>query len=140
MFDLPIKSVMERKKFIAVPPDKTVSQTAYLMAHKNAGAVLVTEDDRLVGIFTERDLVFRVVAAGLDPAQTPVRSVMTAAPVSLDATQSYGHALVVMQKHGFRHVPVLENGHPIGIVSSRNAMDPDLDEFVSETRRREHYQ
>ncbi len=140
MFDLPIKSVMERKKFIAVSPTKTVSQTARLMANKNTGAVLVIEDETLVGIFTERDVVFRVIGPGLDPIHTPVRSVMTPAPVTLDATQSYGHALVLMQKNGFRHVPVVENGHAIGIVSSRNAMDPDLDEFVSETRRREHYQ
>jgi len=140
MFDLPIKSVMERKKFIAVSPDKTVSQTAHLMASKNTGAVLVVEDNALVGIFTERDVVFRVIGQGLDPAHTPVRTVMTSAPISLDPSQSYGHALVLMQKHGFRHVPVVEDGHPIGIVSSRNAMDPDLDEFVSETRRREHYQ
>lgn len=140
MFDLPIKSVMERKKFIVISPDKTVSQTARLMANKNTGAVLVIEDDALVGIFTERDVVFRVVGQGLDPSHTPVRSVMTPAPLTLEATQCYGHALVIMQKHGFRHVPVVEGGHAIGIVSSRNAMDPDLDEFISEARRREHYQ
>jgi CBS domain-containing protein len=65
---------------------------------------------------------------------------MTGDPVTLDSKQTYGHALVIMQKHGFRHVPVVEEGHAIGIVSSRNAMDPALDEFVSEARRREHYQ
>lgn len=60
MFDLPIRSVMERKKFITATPDKTVSQAARLMAAKDAGAVLVVEDNQLVGIFTERDVVFRV--------------------------------------------------------------------------------
>jgi CBS domain-containing protein len=140
MFDLPIKSVMERKKFITVSPDKTVSQTAHLMASKNTGAVLVVENDALVGIFTERDVVFRVVGKGLDPTQTEIRTVMTNDPVTLTSKQTYGHALVIMQQHGFRHVPVVEDGHAIGIVSSRNAMDPDLDEFISESRRREHYQ
>jgi predicted transcriptional regulator len=47
--------------------------------------------------------------------------------------------LVLMQENGFRHVPVVEGGHAIGIISSRNAMDPDLEEFVSEGRRREHF-
>lgn len=139
MFDLPIRSVMERKKFITAAPDKTVSQAARLMATKDAGAVLVVEADQLIGIFTERDVVFRVIAAGLDPKETLLRKVMTADPKTLGPTQSYGHALVIMQENGFRHVPVVEKGQAIGIISSRNAMDPDLEEFVADQRRREHY-
>jgi len=140
MFDLPLKSVMERKKFLTASPDKTVTQAARLMANKNTGALLVMEDDQLVGIFTERDLVFRVISKGLDPKTTPLRDVMTTNVKSLDAHQTYGHALVIMQENGFRHVPVIENGVAIGIISSRNAMDPDLDEFVTDERRRIHYQ
>lgn len=139
MFDLPIRNVMERKKFITATPDKTVSQAARLMAGKNAGAVLIVEHDQLIGIFTERDVVFRVIATGLDPKTTLLREVMTADPKTLGPTQSYGHALVIMQENGFRHVPVVEEGHAIGIISSRNAMDPDLEEFVADQRRREHY-
>jgi CBS domain-containing protein len=139
MFDLPIRSVMERKKFITVAPDKTVSQAARLMAGKDAGAVLVVEGDQLIGIFTERDVVFRVIALGLDPKETLLRDVMTANPKTLSSTQSYGHALVIMQENGFRHVPVVDKGQAIGIISSRNAMDPDLEEFVADQRRREHY-
>lgn len=139
MFDLPIRSVMERKKFITAAPDKTVSQAARLMATKDAGAVLVVEDRQLIGIFTERDVVFRVIAPGLDPKATLLREVMTADPKTLGPTQSYGHALVIMQENGFRHVPVVEEGQAIGIISSRNAMDPDLEEFVADQRRREHY-
>jgi CBS domain-containing protein len=140
MFDLPIKSVMERKKFAIVSPNQSVTETARLMTSKDTGAVLVVQDDALVGIFTERDVVFRVVGKGLDPATTEIRTVMTCNPLTLGPKQTYGHALVIMQQHGFRHVPVVEDGHPIGIISSRNAMDPDLDEFISEARRREHYQ
>lgn len=140
MLDLPLKSVMERKKFLAATPDKTVTQAARLMAGKNTGAVLVLEDDQLVGIFTERDMVFRVIAKGLDPKTTLLREVMTADVQALDASQTYGHALVIMQAHGFRHVPVMEHGHVVGIISSRNAMDPELDEFVTDERRRIHYQ
>lgn len=139
MFDLPIRSVMERKKFITAAPNTTVSEAARLMAHKNAGAVLVVEDNQLTGIFTERDVVFRVIAPGLDPKETRLRQVMTADPKTLSPNQSYGHALVIMQENGFRHVPVVDENQAIGIVSSRNAMDPDLEEFVADQRRREHY-
>ncbi|MGB4360732.1 MAG: CBS domain-containing protein [Rhodoferax sp.] len=139
MFDLPIRSVMERKKFITAAPDTAVSQAARLMATKDAGAVLVVEDDQLIGIFTERDVVFRVIAQGLDPKETCLRQVMTADPKTLSPNQCYGHALVIMQENGFRHVPVVEENLPIGIISSRNAMDPDLEEFVADQRRREHY-
>lgn len=139
MFDRPIRNLMEHKKFLVVPPDATVSEAAKLMAKKNVGAILIVEDEVLVGIFTERDAVFRVIAQGRDSHTTPVRAVMTPDPESLDPSRSYGHALLLMQEHGFRHVPVVENGHPIGIVSSRNAMDPELEEFVSEERRRLHH-
>ena|SRR3990167_832979 len=139
MFDRPIRTIMEHKKFLAAPPDASVSDAAKLMAKKNVGAILVVEDEQLVGIFTERDAVFRVIAHGRDAKTTPLRAVMTADPETLDPTRSYGHALLLMQEHGFRHVPVVENGHPIGIISSRNAMDPELEEFVSEERRRLHH-
>jgi CBS domain-containing protein len=139
MFDLPIRSVMERKKFITAAPDTSVSQAARLMATKDAGAVLVVENHQLVGIFTERDVVFRVIALGLDPKETRLNQVMTADPKTLGPNQSYGHALVIMQENGFRHVPVVDENLPIGIISSRNAMDPDLEEFVADQRRREHY-
>ncbi len=139
MFDLPIRSVMERKKFIAAAPTDTVSQAASLMATHDAGAVLVIEDHQLIGIFTERDVVFRVIALERDPKATLLREVMTSEPKTLDPKQSYGHALVIMQENGFRHVPVVENGKAIGIISSRYAMDPDLEEFIADQRRREHY-
>jgi len=139
MFDQPIKNVMEQKKFLTASPQTTVSDAAKLMAQKNAGAVLVVADEVLLGIFTERDVVFRVIAKGRDAKTTMLSEVMTAKPKTLAPGKSYGHALLLMQENGFRHVPVVENGHAIGIISSRNAMDPDLEEFVSDERRREHY-
>lgn len=139
MYDQPIRNIMEQKKFLTAAPETTVSQAARLMAAKNVGAIMVVANERLVGIFTERDVVFRVIAKGLDAKTTPLADVMTAAPKTLEPGKSYGHALVLMQENGFRHVPVLENGRPIGIISSRNAMDPDLEEFISDERRREHY-
>jgi CBS domain-containing protein len=139
MFDQPIRTIMEQQKFIVAPPQTTVSDAARMMAERNVGAILIVENDRLAGIFSERDAVFRVIAKGLDPKATSLVDVMTKAPKTLEPGKSYGHALVLMQENGFRHVPVVENGRPIGIISSRNAMDPDLEEFVFEARRREHH-
>lgn len=139
MFNQPVRNVMERKKLLIAAPETTVSAAAKLMAAKNVGAILVVADETLVGIFTERDVVFRVIAKGLDAKTTPLTNVMTVAPKTLGPATSYGHALVLMQENGFRHVPVIENGRPIGVISSRNAMDPDLEEFISDQRRREHY-
>ncbi|MEI8325925.1 MAG: CBS domain-containing protein [Betaproteobacteria bacterium] len=139
MFDQAIKTIMEQKKFLTAPPHATVSEAAKSMAGKNAGAVMVVEENKLIGIFTERDVVFRVVAKGLDPKLTPLRDVMTADPKTLSSGKSYGHAMLLMHENGFRHVPVMEDARPVGIISSRNAMDPDLEEFVAEVRRREHH-
>ena len=72
MFSQPIRSIMERRKFVTAPPTTTVRAASEMMARKAVGAVLVVEDGRLLGIFSERDAVFRVVACGLDPATTPL--------------------------------------------------------------------
>ncbi len=129
---------MERRKILKAAPETLVSKAAELMAAKNVGAIMVIEDDRLVGIFTERDVVFRVVARGLDAQATRLADVMTRAPHTVDPNKSFGYALLVMQENGFRHLPVMQDGKPIGIVSSRSAMDPELEEFVYEANRRKH--
>lgn len=138
MFDQRIRNVMERKKILTAPPETSVREAAKLMARKKVGAVMVVEHRRLVGIFTERDAVFRVVAKGRDTRTTPIAEVMTRAPQTLSPDDLFGHALLLMHENGFRHVPVVENGEPVGIVSSRKALDPDLEEFISETQRRKH--
>ncbi|MDD5176485.1 MAG: CBS domain-containing protein [Sterolibacterium sp.] len=138
MFELPIRRVMEKRNYIVAPPETTVSKASEMMEKKNVGAVMVVKEERLVGIFTERDAVFRVIARGRDARTTQLAEVMTTEPRTLDPNKSFGYALLMMHENGFRHVPVIENGKPIGIVSSRNAMDPDLEEFVSEAQRRKH--
>ncbi|OGA10461.1 MAG: hypothetical protein A3G26_08920 [Betaproteobacteria bacterium RIFCSPLOWO2_12_FULL_65_110] len=138
MFSQRIRSMMEQEKLLTAPPETTVSNAAKLMASKKAGAVMVVENQRLVGIFTERDAVFRVIARGHDARTTRLADVMTTAPQTVDPDKSYGYALLLMHKNGFRHVPVIENGKPIGIVSSRDLLDPEMEEFVSEAQRRQH--
>ena len=138
MFSQRIRSVMERKKLLVAPPQTTVSDAAKLMAKKNVGAVMVVENDHLVGIFTERDAVFRVIAEGRDSHTTLLADVMTAAPHTVSPDKSFGYALLLMHENGFRHVPVVEEDKLIGIVSARNALDPELEEFVAEAQRRKH--
>ncbi len=138
MFSQRVRTVMERTKLLTAPPDTTVSKAAKLMAKKNVGAVMVVENERLVGIFTERDAVFRVIAKGRDTQTTMLADVMTSTPQTVDPDKTFGYALLMMHENGFRHVPVIENGKPIGIVSSRNALDPDMEEFVAEAQRRKH--
>lgn len=138
MFSQSVRSVMKRQKLLTATPETTVRKAGVLMTKRNVGAVMVVERGRLIGIFTERDVVTRVIAQGRDPATTKLADVMTIAPKTVDPDKSYGYALLIMQENGFRYVPVIENGKPIGIVSSRNAMDPELEEFVSEAQRRKH--
>ncbi|MCX7164252.1 MAG: CBS domain-containing protein [Betaproteobacteria bacterium] len=138
MFDLLVRDVMEKKDALVLAPDTTVSKAAELMDRQKVGAAMVVEHECLIGIFTERDALFRVIARGLDPRTTKLVDVMTRNPRTVDSATSYGYALVMMQEHGFRHAPVVDHGKPIGMVSSRNAMDPELEEFVSEANRREH--
>ena len=138
MLSEPIRNVMEPKKVLMAPPDTSVSAAAKLMARNNVSALMVVEGKRLVGIFTERDAVFRVIARDRDAQTTRLADVMTTAPKTVTPDESFGYALLMMFEHGFRHVPVIENGEPIGIVSARNALDPELEEFESEAQRRTH--
>lgn len=140
MFGQPVSRVMERRKLLLASAQTSVGKAAKMMASKQVGAVLVVEGERLVGIFTERDALFRVLARGLAPEETPLAAVMTPDPKTIAPDKSFGHALLLMHEGGFRHLPVVENGKPVGIVSARDALDPDLEEFVAEERRRKYLQ
>jgi len=136
----PVRELIGRRKAVTASPRTSVQKAVEMMARRHVGAVLVVEDDHLVGIFSERDAVFRVVACGLEPRQTPLVDVMTPSPVTVAPDRSFGHAMAVMHENGCRHLPVVEDGRPIGIVSARNALDPELEEFVCEQRRRRRFQ
>lgn len=138
MLGLPIASVMERKRILMAPPETSVSEAARLMARKKVSAVMVVEHGRLVGIFTERDAVYRVIAMGRDVRTTRLAEVMTPDPDTVTPEESFGYAMLMMHERGFRHAPVIENDRPVGIVSARHALDPELEEFEVEAQRRKH--
>ena len=139
MFSQPIRSIMERRKLVTAPPQATVREASQLMVKKQVGAVLVVEEGRLLGIFSERDAVFRVIARGLDPSATQLVQVMTPDPKTVKPSNTFGYAMTLMHENGFRHLPVLDEGKVVGIVSARTALDPDLEEFICEERRRKHF-
>ncbi len=139
MLSQPVRSLIARNRFVTASPRTSVQKAAEMMARRHVGAVVVVDGERLVGIFSERDAVFRVVARGLEPRRTRLAEVMTPAPVTVAPERSFGHAMALMHEHGFRHLPVVEDGRPIGIVSARKALDPELEEFVCEQRRRLAY-
>jgi CBS domain-containing protein len=134
----PVRSIIEDQKPITASADITVAAAARLMKEHRIGALLVLQDGRLAGIFTERDALFRVIAEGRDPKKTRIAEVMTANPRTIAPDRPFGHALHLMHEGGFRHVPVVDNGRPLGVVSARDALGPDLQQFVAELDKRTH--
>jgi len=133
-----IRSIIEDQEPIMASAEITVAAAARLMKEHRVGAILVTHEGRLTGIFTERDALFRVMAEGRDPEKTRVAEVMTLNPRTIEPDRPFGHALHLMYEGEFRHVPVVENGRPLGMVSARDALGPDLREFISDLDKRNH--
>lgn len=125
-----VGSIIEGQDLVCAEASLPVADAARLMRGHRVGAILVVEGERLVGIFTERDALFRVVAEGRDPQTTPIAHVMTANPTTISADKPFARAMEIMHEGSFRHVPVVDNGRPIGIVSSRDAMGPELEQFM----------
>jgi len=103
---------------VMLTADKSVKEACDLMRAKRVGAILVTDrNDHLVGIFTGRDAVCRVVAEGRDSSRTCLNDVMTAEPVTMGPGKTAIEALHLMQDGGFRHIPITDGENVIGIVS-----------------------
>lgn len=134
----PIRDLIGRNKLVCASESTTVTEAARLMGEARVGAILVVRKDKLVGIFTERDALTRVLAAGRDPQHTKLAQVMTPHPDTMPPDRPFGHALIMMYERGYRHMPVVENGRPVGVVSMRDAQPPELDELQSDLENREH--
>lgn len=132
-----ISQVIGNQNIVTAAASLSVLEAARIMAQAHVGSIMIIERERLVGIFTERDALNRVLAAGLDPDRTPLSAVMTASPQSVSADHLLGHALHQMFEGGFRHMPVVDNnGRPVGMVSSRDALGPEMVAFEAEIERR----
>ncbi|MSO85289.1 MAG: CBS domain-containing protein [Rhodospirillales bacterium] len=133
-----IKDIVAGQQLMTVRPEETVRDAARKMVARNIAAVLVTSaDGRPLGIFTERDMLRRVVADGLDPDQTPVTKVMTAKPLTVALDSSVIEAMRTMQERHVRHLPVTADGRAVGIVSIRDFLGGEVDEVRREQESRE---
>ena len=101
----------------SVTPQTTILEAIRRMNERQIGSVLVMEGDRLAGIFTERDVLTRVVPQRLDPAKTPVAEVMTRQPVTIPHTTTVSQAMMVVTDKRRRHLPVIQDGRVLGMVS-----------------------
>jgi len=133
-----IRDAIAARKPLVATAKTTVADAARLMKKHDVGALMIVDAGRLTGIFTERDALFRVIADARDPGTTPVGDVMTSRPQTIAPDKAVGHALLMMYEGGFRHVPVVVRGKPVGMVSARDALGPELEEFQAELLQREH--
>ena len=117
-----IADVLKNQRILSIEADQTALEASRFMTEYNIGAVPVMRDGELVGIFSERDLMRRVVSAGRSPALTKVAEVMTSRPVVLSPDDSVESAACAMQEHGFRHLPVCEGKQLRGIISLRDVL------------------
>jgi CBS domain-containing protein len=115
-----VEPIIRNQRVITVLPSATVRSVADTLARYDIGAVLVVEDDKLLGIFTERDAVTRIIAEGRDAEATRVAEVMTADPSTVGSDCSLVKAVEIMASRGFRHLPVVDGGRIAGVLSMRD--------------------
>jgi len=124
----PIKPLIEGQEIVVVDIATSVTEAARIMSQRQIGAVPVLEGERLAGIFTERDVLSRVVSPGIDPAATPVSEVMTTNLVTAEIGEAHDACLRRMQQAHVRHLLVLEKGRLVGILSVRDLLRLEIDE------------
>jgi CBS domain-containing protein len=129
-----IGKVVAGREIYFLRTDQTVREASRYMTERRVGAVAVLEGSRLVGILSERDVMGRVVARGLDPDQTRVADVMTRDLVVGEMADSHDDGLRKMKQAGCRHLPVVDGGRLVGMVSQRDLLQIDLSQKDEEIR------
>ena len=114
-----ISVLLDRKgaNVFSVPLNVTAAEAVQEMNRHKVGAVLIMDGGQLAGIFTERDVLSRVVAAGLDPKTTPVERVMTREPITVASTTTIEEVMALFTNKRFRHLPVVDGGRLVGLIS-----------------------
>jgi CBS domain-containing protein len=134
-----LREVMREGFLFVVQRPATVREAARIMSENNVGIVAVLEGDRLVGVFSERDVVQRVVHRGLDPARTAVGEVMTTNLVVADADDDYQTAMHKMDHANIRHLPVVSGERLLSMLSIRDLMRVDLEDKGAEIQHLQEY-
>ena len=135
----PIKEFIKGLPLFSLGKNRTVAEAVGIMSANDVGAVLIMENDRLIGIFTERDLIKRVLTKGLKPESTKLEQVMS--PQVLCATLDEEEAIVMakMEHQKCRHIPIMEGDRPVGIISIRDLMRRILSQQEESLKFLEHY-
>ncbi len=134
-----VPDIVSQQKIELLPSSTTVRDAARNMAERHIGAVLIGSNGRLEGIFTERDLLIRVVAGNLDIDATKLEQVMTPDPDTIGPDDLASLALERMRSAGYRHVPVVEDGAVVGIVSLRDLYAAAKRELEEDLQQREAF-
>jgi CBS domain-containing protein len=113
-----VSQLLDGRPLAKVQTIETVREACRVMNELDVTGVVVIDHDELVGVLSERDIVRRLVCLDLDPAQTTVETVMTPLPQAMEADGDLAQAIEIMRRGGFHHVPVLDNGNVVGLLSA----------------------
>jgi CBS domain-containing protein len=127
------------RKIYSVSPETMVYDAIKLMNEAKVGALLVIENNKLVGIISERDYARRVILENRSSHETPVKDIMTKDVLTVTPDQSVEDCMKVMAKHHIRHLPVAENGEAIGVISTMDVVKSIISEKESVIDQLEHY-
>ena len=130
--------VIDRQEVVQLDDKASAHQAANLMRENNVGSVLVVDNGILKGIVTVADMTYRLVAEGRDPLTTSVGQLMTPKPDAISPDGTAVEALRLMQDGGYRHLPVVEEGEILGVVSRRDFCGSEKDRLELETELWEH--
>jgi CBS domain-containing protein len=136
-----ISFLLERKgsAVFFVAPEITVTAAAREMDRHRIGAILVMDSGRIIGIFTERDVLSRVVAAGLDPNTTPIERVMTHDPITIAPSATVEDVMALFTNKRFRHLPVVSDGRLVGLISIGDILRRMVDAHRHEAEQLKEY-
>jgi CBS domain-containing protein len=136
-----VGTVLQKKGqgFIAVGPDAMAFDALELMAERNIGALLVMEDGRLLGVFSERDYARKVILKGKSSKTPPIRELMSSPPITIRPDELLRDAMVVMTEKRVRHLPVVENDRLLGVVTIGDIVNSVISEQASTIEELEEY-
>jgi CBS domain-containing protein len=134
-----LRDIMRPSFLTTAPPDESVSKAVEKMAAGNVGMVAVLEGERLVGLFSERDLLKRIVNAGRDPSAVELREVMTTDIITADVDTDCSVAVALMDSANIRHVPVMEGDRLVAMLSIRDLLRLELENRAEEVRYLQQY-
>jgi CBS domain-containing protein len=131
----PIYDLVKDRRVYSIEADRTVLEAARFMMEHSIGALPVLRNGQLVGIFSERDIMNRVVAAGRLPGTTKISEVMTPNPKAVGVDETIENCLFLMREFGFRHLPITDGKQLKGLVSSRDILLRYVAQKEAEARR-----